>query len=55
MNILTYDSDDKLNEAAANIIVGQIQTTPRAVLGLATGELPSEFINKSYAITREGW
>ncbi|WP_239618517.1 glucosamine-6-phosphate deaminase [Cohnella mopanensis] len=40
MNILTYDSDDKLNEAAANIIVGQIQTTPRAVLGLATGGTP---------------
>lgn len=40
MNILTFDSDDKLNEAAANIIVGQIQTIPRAVLGLATGGTP---------------
>lgn len=40
MNILTFDSDDKLNEAAANIIIGQIQTTPRAVLGLATGGTP---------------
>ena len=40
MNILTFDSDEKLNEAAANIIVGQIQTIPRAVLGLATGGTP---------------
>jgi glucosamine-6-phosphate deaminase len=40
MNILTFDTDDKLNEAAANIIIGQIQTTPRAVLGLATGGTP---------------
>lgn len=40
MNILTFDSDDKLNEAAANIMIGQIQTTPRAVLGLATGGTP---------------
>ncbi|MCD9024866.1 glucosamine-6-phosphate deaminase [Cohnella silvisoli] len=40
MNILTFDSDEKLNEAAANIIIGQIQTTPRAVLGLATGGTP---------------
>lgn len=40
MNLFTFDSDDKLNEAAANIIIGQIQTTPRAVLGLATGGTP---------------
>ncbi|MFC4304553.1 glucosamine-6-phosphate deaminase [Cohnella boryungensis] len=40
MNILTFDSDEKLNEAAANIIIGQIQTIPRAVLGLATGGTP---------------
>jgi len=40
MNILIFDSDSKLNEAAANIIIGQIQTTPRAVLGLATGGTP---------------
>ncbi|MFC4600162.1 glucosamine-6-phosphate deaminase [Cohnella hongkongensis] len=40
MNILTFDSDEKLNEAAANIIVGQVQTIPRAVLGLATGGTP---------------
>ncbi|OXS56208.1 glucosamine-6-phosphate deaminase [Cohnella sp. CIP 111063] len=40
MNIITFDSDAKLNEAAANIIVGQIQTIPRAVLGLATGGTP---------------
>ncbi len=40
MNLLTFDSDGKLNEAAANIIIGTVQTTPRAVLGLATGGTP---------------
>jgi len=40
MNIMTFDSEEKLNEAAANIIVGQVQTIPRAVLGLATGGTP---------------
>lgn len=40
MNILTFDTDGKLNEAAANIIIGTVQTTPRAVLGLATGGTP---------------
>jgi glucosamine-6-phosphate deaminase len=40
MNILTFDSGDKLNEAGANIIAGLIQTQPKAVLGLATGGTP---------------
>ncbi|TJY42176.1 glucosamine-6-phosphate deaminase [Cohnella pontilimi] len=40
MNILIFDGDEKLNEAAANIIAGLIQTKPRAVLGLATGGTP---------------
>jgi glucosamine-6-phosphate deaminase len=40
MNTLIFDSDQKLNAAAANIISGLIQTKPRAVLGLATGGTP---------------
>jgi len=40
MNVLTFDSSDKWNEAAANLIVGLVQTNPRAVLGLATGGTP---------------
>ncbi|GMK37692.1 putative glucosamine-6-phosphate deaminase 2 [Paenibacillus sp. CCS19] len=40
MNILTFDSDDKLNEAGAGIITGVVQTNKRAVLGLATGGTP---------------
>lgn len=40
MNILTFDSDDKLNEAGAGIITGVVQTNRRAVLGLATGGTP---------------
>ncbi|MBW5447973.1 glucosamine-6-phosphate deaminase [Cohnella sp. CFH 77786] len=40
MNVLVFDTDDKLNEAGANIISGIVQTSPRAVLGLATGGTP---------------
>jgi glucosamine-6-phosphate deaminase len=40
MNRLIFDTDDKLNEAAANILSGLVQTKPRAVLGLATGGTP---------------
>lgn len=51
MNILKFDSTEKLNEAGAGIITGLVQTNPRAVLGLATGGTPVgiyEEIVKSY-------
>lgn len=40
MNMLVFDTDEKLNEAGAGIIAGVVQTNPRAVLGLATGGTP---------------
>lgn len=40
MNILTFNSEEKLNEAGAGIIAGIVQTKPQAVLGLATGGTP---------------
>lgn len=40
MNILTFDSHQKLHESGAGIITGLVQTNPRAVLGLATGGTP---------------
>ncbi|PZE20210.1 glucosamine-6-phosphate deaminase [Paenibacillus xerothermodurans] len=40
MNLLTFDSQQKLHESAAGIITGLVQTRPRAVLGLATGGTP---------------
>jgi len=40
MNVLIFDSADKLNETGAGIITGLVQTNPRAVLGLATGGTP---------------
>jgi glucosamine-6-phosphate deaminase len=40
MNILKFQTNQELNEAAAGIIVGLVQTNPRAVLGLATGSTP---------------
>lgn len=40
MNVLIFDSTEKLNETGAGIITGLVQTNPRAVLGLATGGTP---------------
>jgi glucosamine-6-phosphate deaminase len=40
MNILTFDSEDKLNEAGAGILASVVQTNPSAALGLATGGTP---------------
>ncbi len=40
MNILTFDSEDQLNEAGAGILASVVQTNPSAVLGLATGGTP---------------
>lgn len=40
MNVLKFRSNQELSEAGAGIIAGLIQTTPRAVLGLATGSTP---------------
>jgi len=40
MNLLTFDSEDQLNEAGAGILTSVVQTNPAAVLGLATGGTP---------------
>lgn len=40
MNLLTFASGAQLNEVAANIIISQVHTTPRSILGLATGGTP---------------
>lgn len=40
MNLLTFRSNAELNEAGAGIIVGLLQTNPKAILGLATGSTP---------------
>lgn len=40
MNILKFRNAQLLDEAAASIITGLVQTNPRAVLGLATGSTP---------------
>lgn len=50
MNILTYATNEELNEVGASIIASLVQTNPRAVLGLATGSTPigiyQELINQ---------
>jgi glucosamine-6-phosphate deaminase len=51
MNLLKFDTHEKLHESGAGIITGLVQTQPRAVLGLATGGTPVgiyEEIVKSY-------
>lgn len=40
MNILRFQTEQLLNEAAAGIFTALVQTNPRAVLGLATGGTP---------------
>lgn len=40
MNILTFDTEEQLNEAGAGILSGIVQINPSAVLGLATGGTP---------------
>jgi len=40
MNILTFNSEDKLNEAGAGLLASIVQKKPDAVLGLATGGTP---------------
>lgn len=40
MNILTFDTEEQLNEAGAGILSGLVQVNPQAVLGLATGGTP---------------
>ena len=40
MNIMTFSTNEELNQVGANIIAGIVQTKPHAVLGLATGSTP---------------
>ncbi|MCR8657202.1 glucosamine-6-phosphate deaminase [Paenibacillus endoradicis] len=40
MNILTFDTEEQLNEAGAGVLSGMVQMNPSAILGLATGGTP---------------
>ncbi|MCY7485393.1 MULTISPECIES: glucosamine-6-phosphate deaminase [Paenibacillus] len=40
MNILTFQTNEELNQIGAGIIASLVQTKPNAVLGLATGSTP---------------
>jgi len=40
MNILTFETNEELNQVGANIIASLVQTNPYSVLGLATGSTP---------------
>ena len=54
MNILTFDSHEKLHQAAAGIIAGLVQTNPKAVLGLATGGTPVGIYEELVKLHRSG-
>lgn len=54
MNILTFRSNEELNEAGAGIITGLVQTNPRAVLGLATGGTPVGIYEEIVKTHRKG-
>ncbi|WP_199620007.1 glucosamine-6-phosphate deaminase [Paenibacillus alkalitolerans] len=54
MNILTFPSDQELNEAGAGIVTGLVQTNPGAVLGLATGSTPIGVYSEMIKSFRKG-
>ncbi|WP_438447630.1 glucosamine-6-phosphate deaminase [Gorillibacterium sp. sgz5001074] len=54
MNILTFKTNEELNEAGAGIITGLIRTNPRAVLGLATGSTPIGIYEELVRVYRKG-
>jgi len=54
MNILTFDSEEQLNEAGAGILASTLQTNPSAVLGLATGGTPVGIYGKLVETYRRG-
>jgi glucosamine-6-phosphate deaminase len=54
MNILTFRSNEELNEAGAGIIAGLVQTNPKAVLGLATGGTPIGIYEELVKTHRKG-
>lgn len=54
MNILTFKSEERLNETAANIIAGIVQVKPDAILGLATGGTPVGIYKELVKLNQEG-
>lgn len=54
MNILTFRSNEQLNEAGASIITSLVQTNPKAVLGLATGGTPVGIYEEIIKTYRKG-
>jgi glucosamine-6-phosphate deaminase len=54
VNIQIFDTEETLNEAAAVIISGTVQTNPKAVLGLATGSTPIGIYKHLISIYQKG-
>lgn len=55
MNILTFQTNEELDQIGAGIFASLIQTNPNAVLGLATGSTPIGIYQKLIGLNEKGY
>ncbi|MGZ9585228.1 glucosamine-6-phosphate deaminase [Paenibacillus marinisediminis] len=55
MNIMTFNTNEELNQIGANIIASLVQTKPNAVLGLATGSTPIGIYQELIRLYEKGY
>ncbi|WP_028594143.1 glucosamine-6-phosphate deaminase [Paenibacillus assamensis] len=55
MNIMTFNTNEELNQIAAGIFASLIQTKPTAVLGLATGSTPIGIYQELIRLNEKGY
>ncbi|UHA74414.1 glucosamine-6-phosphate deaminase [Paenibacillus sp. 481] len=55
MNIMTFQTNEELNQIAASIVASLVQTKPNAVLGLATGSTPIGLYQELIRLNQKGY
>lgn len=55
MNIMTFNTNEELDQIAAGIFASLIQTKPSAVLGLATGSTPIGIYQELIRLNQKGY
>ncbi|MBN3525597.1 glucosamine-6-phosphate deaminase [Paenibacillus apiarius] len=55
MNLLTFQTNEELNQIGASIIASLVQTKPNAVLGLATGSSPIGIYQELIRLNEKGY
>ncbi|MCG7410112.1 glucosamine-6-phosphate deaminase [Paenibacillus sp. ACRRX] len=55
MNIMTFNTNEELNQIGAGIVASLIQTKPNAVLGLATGSSPIGIYQELIRLYEKGY